>query len=449
MNRNDHIAIVGAGLAGTLLAVLMARRGARVELFERYPDPRARSIPAGRSINLALAERGRSALDAAGLLERVEGFALPMAGRMLHERDGDTHFQPYGQRSDEVIWSVHRGQLNRTLLDAADACGVSIHFDRALVAADFDARTLAFTDGQGTSHRHPFDLVVGADGAGSALRQAVDRVQPLGAREEPLGHGYMELTIAPAPDGGFRLRADALHIWPRGGFMMIALPNPDGSFTCTLFLDNDGDPGFKQLESPAAKRAFIEEQFGDAVPLMAQLDSELEANPIGYLATLYVDRWTLDDRAVILGDAAHAIVPFHGQGMNAAFEDTVALVRHLDGPHNRRQALADFQAERKPNADAIAAMALDNYLEMRDRVRDPSFQLKKELEFALEKRMPEHFIPRYSMVMFHPEIPYAQALERGEQQSHLLDALSRNHRSIESIDLDEAAARARRELPAP
>jgi len=449
MNSNDPITIVGAGLAGSLLAVLLTQRGARVELFERYSDPRSKRIPAGRSINLALAERGRTALAAANLLEIVETFALPMAGRMVHEGDGDSLFQSYGQRDDEVIWSVHRGQLNRTLLDAAEDCGVTIHFDRALADVDFDDRMLTFEDESGETYRHGFGLVVGADGAGSALRQAMDSVETLGAREEPLGHGYMELTIPPGPGGEFRMRADALHIWPRGGFMMIALPNPDGSFTCTLFLENDGDPGFKQLESPADKRAFIEAQFGDAVPLMPQLDDELATNPVGYLATLYVDRWTVDDRAVILGDAAHAIVPFHGQGMNAAFEDTVALVRHLEKATDRQQALAAFQAERKPNADAIAAMALDNYLEMRDRVRDPGFQLKKELEFALEKRMPDVFIPRYSMVMFHPEIPYAQALERGEQQARLLDALSQDHQSIDSIDLEAAATRARRELPAP
>jgi kynurenine 3-monooxygenase len=449
MNRNDRITIVGAGLAGTLLAVLLTRRGARVDLFERYPDPRAKRIPAGRSINLALAERGRSALDAAGLLERVEEFALPMAGRMLHDSNGGTLFQSYGQRADEVIWSVHRGQLNRTLLDAAEDSGVKIHFDRALAEVDFDERRLTFTDDDGAEHRHSFELAVGADGAGSALRRAMDRLEPLGVREEPLGHGYMELTIPPGPDGEFRMRADALHIWPRGGFMMIALPNPDGSFTCTLFLDNDGDPGFQQLDSAAAKRAFVEAQFADAVALMPDMDDELASNPVGYLATLYVDRWTLDDRAVILGDAAHAIVPFHGQGMNAAFEDTVALVNHLESNRDRQRALEAFQAERKPNADAIAAMALDNYLEMRDRVRDPRFQLQKELEFALEKRMPDRFIPRYSMVMFHADIPYAQALERGNQQARLLEALSRDHRSIEAIDLDAAADRVRRELPTP
>jgi len=449
MNHNDRITIVGAGLAGSLLAVLLTRRGARVELFERYPDPRSERIPAGRSINLALAERGRSALAAAGLLERVEAFALPMAGRMMHDRDGDTLFQSYGQRADEVIWSVHRGELNRALLDAAEECGVEMHFDRALAEADFDARTLTFRDRYDTEHRHDFDLVVGADGAGSALRQAMDQVAPLEGREEPLGHGYMELTIPPGPDNEFAMRADALHIWPRGGFMMIALPNPDRSFTCTLFLDNDGEPGFKQLESPSAKRAFIEAQFPDAVPLMPALDDELANNPVGYLGTLYVARWTLGDRAVILGDAAHAIVPFHGQGMNAAFEDTVALATHLESTPERERALQAFQAERKPNADAIAAMALDNYLEMRDRVRDPRFQLRKALEFALEERLPGRFIPRYSMVMFHPEIPYARALERGEQQARLLDALIQDHRSIESIDLDAAAARVRRHLPAP
>ncbi|MFU8830864.1 MAG: FAD-dependent oxidoreductase [Wenzhouxiangella sp.] len=442
------VTIVGAGLAGSLLAVLLARQGRSVELFERFPDPRRNTVPAGRSINLALAERGRAALATAGLLERVEQFALPMAGRMLHDDEGRTRLQRYGQRDDEVIWSVHRGHLNITLLDAATEAGVEIHFDRKLQSADFDQRQLCFTDSDGLRHSTDFELAIGADGAGSALRQAMSQVRDLGTREEPLGHGYLELTIAPGADGNFQMAPEALHIWPRGGFMMIALPNPDKSFTCTLFLDVDGDPGFKQLERPADRRAFLERHFADAVAKMTDLDRELAENPVGYLATLYVDRWRLDDCAVLLGDAAHAIVPFHGQGMNAAFEDTVALARLLEGHADTGEALAAFEAERKPNADAIAAMALDNYLEMRDRVREPRFHLKKELEWALEQRLPGQFIPRYSMVMFHPEIPYAEAFRRGQIQAELLDSLTAGHETLDSIDLDAASRKASRMLPA-
>ncbi len=454
---SEPITIVGAGLAGSLLAVELARLGQSVTVYERYPDPRRQQAPAGRSINLALAERGRSALARAGLLEQIEEFALPMAGRMLHDPSGDTRLQPYGQQDDEVIWSVHRGNLNLALINAAERAGVSLHFDRQLDSVDFQNRRLAFRDSNDQPHQADFRLAIGADGAGSALRQAMDRIHPVGQREEPLGHGYLELTIPPGEDGQFQLESDALHIWPRGGYMMIALPNPDASFTCTLFLATAGDndqPGFDQLSDPADMRRFLKANFADAVSLMPNLDQELAEHPVGYLATLYVDRWHLDDRAVLIGDAAHAIVPFHGQGMNAAFEDVIALADCLTDcmtdslvtKSADEKVLADFVAERKPNADAIAAMALDNYLEMRDRVRDPRFHLIKELEWALENRLPGRFIPRYQMVMFHPEISYAEAWRRGERQRELLESLTDGRDSISEVDLDRAEARVVREL---
>lgn len=442
------ISIVGAGLAGSLLALDLARRGQSVELFERYPDPRRQRVPAGRSINLALAERGRMALSKAGLLETVEAFSLPMRGRMLHDVNGETRLQRYGQRADEVIWSVHRGHLNQALLDAAEGAGVRIHFDHELASADFEKRELRFTNAAGETLTVAFRLAIGADGAGSALRRAMEQVRPLNAREVPLGHGYRELSIPPGPDGDFQLDPEALHIWPRGGYMMIALPNPDRSFTCTLFLANasseEDAPSFERLQDPAEMRRFLTREFPDAVERMSELDHELRNNPVGYLATLYTDHWHLDDRAVLIGDAAHAIVPFHGQGMNAAFEDVVALSDRLVERGISEAVLEDFVAERKPSADAIAAMALDNYLEMRDRVRDPRFHLIKQLEWALEARLGEAFIPRYQMVMFHPEISYAEAHRRGERQRELLERLTEGHESIEEIDLDQACQAARR-----
>ncbi len=443
---NRRITIVGAGLAGSLLGVRLARQGIETEILERWPDPRKSRIPAGRSINLALAERGREALRSAGVLETVERFALPMRGRMLHNEAGETTFQAYGQRENEIIWSVHRARLNEALLDAAEAHGVPIHFDRRLEQADFDACRLELVDSQGRHYQHDFELAVGADGAGSALRQAMAGETELGAREEPLGHGYLELTIPPDEQGRFRMEPEALHIWPRGGFMMIALPNPDASFTCTLFLDNDGDPGFEQLAEVGAMRQFLRDHFPDAVANMPDLETEIASNPVGYLATLYVDLWHLDDRAVLLGDAAHAIVPFHGQGMNAAFEDTVAFEKALLEAPDPGAALERFFRERKPNGDAIAAMALDNYLEMRDRVREPRFHLKKQLEWALEKRLPEQFIPRYAMVMFHPEISYAEANARGNAQDRLLESIIGEHTTLDQIDLDHATREAEAKL---
>ncbi len=449
MNNSESktISIVGAGLAGSLLAVELARRGVEVDVFERNPDPRSNRVPAGRSINLALAERGRAALHKAGLLDHIERFSLPMAGRMLHDREGQTQLQPYGQHDDEVIWSVHRGELNKALLTAAEAAGVNIRFGHTLDGVDFEARQMHFTDTEGDAHQLPFQLAIGADGAGSALRRAMQKVTAIEAREEPLGHGYCELTIPPGPDGDFQMVPEALHIWPRGGFMMIALPNPDRSFTCTLFLARESttpeQPSFAGLQDPAQMQAFLATQFPDAVRLMPELEREIREHPIGYLATLYVDRWHFRDQALLIGDAAHAIVPFHGQGMNAAFEDVSELVDRLATEAPDEAMLERFARERKPNADAIAAMALDNYLEMRDRVRDPRFQLMKELAWALESRLGDGFIPRYQMIMFHPEIPYADALRRGNRQRALLESLTECHSTLDEIDLNAACEQAR------
>ncbi len=462
-NSQSTITIAGAGLAGALLATLLARAGWSVEVFEKRADPRAVGYEGGRSINLALAERGLHALRQAGLHQSVLDQAVMMRGRMVHFADGRTDLQRYGKDDSEVIWSVHRGRLNLLLLDAAEAAGARIHFDMPLDGVDFDAKLLRLAnDRVGSIHEQKFDALIGADGAGSALRGAIDAITPLGERFESLGHGYKELEIPPARtaqvpreaggrerpparDGGFRIEPNALHIWPRGRYMCIALPNTERTFTVTLFLPlhADGDmPGFDALPDAAAARALFERDFSDALPLVPDFDADWSQHAIGTLGTLYLDRWHLDGRALLLGDAAHAMVPFHGQGMNCAFEDCVALARHIDGADDFESAFAAFEAERLPNARAIQQMALENYLEMRDRVDDADYLLQRELERLLATRHPDRFVPRYAMVTFR-RIPYATALARGSIQRELLVDATRGIARIEEVDmaaLDRAIA---------
>jgi len=431
---NRHITLIGAGLAGAVLATLLVQRGWRVDVYEKRGDPRVQGYGGGRSINLALAERGRHALRLAGADDAVMKHAVMMRGRMVHFLDGRTDLQRYGRDDSEVIWSVHRGELNVVLLDIAERAGARLHFDRGLSDVDFDARIATFTDPcDGSTHQAAFESLVGADGAGSALRAAMTKEIALGDRIESLGHSYKELEIPPARDGSFSIEPNALHIWPRGRYMCIALPNDERTFTVTLFLPNEGDPSFATVRDGAEARALFQRDFADALPLIPNLETDFERNPTGILATLTLDRWHLDGRAVLLGDAAHAMVPFHGQGMNCAFEDCVALAEQLDAQPDRASAFAAFQADRLPNARAIQQMALENYLEMRDRVDDDDYLLQRALERELAQRHPDRFMPRYAMVTFH-RIPYATAFERGRQQRELLVDLTRGHASLDTLD---------------
>ncbi|MCE3005116.1 MAG: FAD-dependent monooxygenase [Xanthomonadaceae bacterium] len=443
---SDRIVIAGAGLAGALLATLLARRGYEVAVFERRPDPRRAGYEGGRSINLALAERGMQALRIAGLEQDVLAQAVMMRGRMVHDLDGATHLLRYGRDDREVIWSVHRGRLNLTLLDAAEAAGARIHFGQRLLDVQFEAGIARLRcEDTGSECAIEAPVMIGADGAGSALRAAMQAVVPLGERFEPLGHGYKELEIPPAADGGYRIEANALHIWPRGGYMCIALPNAERSFTVTLFLPNAGAPPcFEALRTPADARALFQRDFADILPHLPDFDADFAGNPVGMLGTLRLDRWHLDGQAVLLGDAAHAIVPFHGQGMNCAFEDCVELDALLGESRDYHAAFAEFERRRKPNADAIADMALENYIEMRDLVDDPPFLLRKQVERALAERHPDTFVPRYAMVTFR-RTPYAVAKARGAVQWEIVDALARGHTRIEQVDLaaGDALVRAR------
>ena len=447
-SASQRIAIIGGGPAGSLLAILLARRGLAPLVIERgrrfsYSAPRG-----GRSINLALAARGIAALRRAGVEAEVAKLLIPMRGRMVHDLDGAQRFLPYGQRETEEIYSVSRATLNTVLYElAAQRHGVEYRFGEECVGVD--ARGMPLIDSGGAKKRFDADVVLAADGAGSEVRRALAARGAITAREELLDHGYKELTLA-ARGGEFALSPNALHIWPRGGFMLIGLPNPDRTFTATLFLPHRRGPSFEGVR-PTEARAFFDREFADAVPLIHALERDYAEHPVGVLGTVHCRPWSFANRVLLVGDAAHAIVPFHGQGMNAAFEDCVVL-DELIGRHRTERGhdwpaiFAAFEAERAPNARAIAEMALENYREMRDDVRDPKFQLRADLSFELERRFPGRFIPRYSMVMFHPEIPYVEAQRRGALQAEILRALSDSAESLAKVDFARAATLVERSL---
>ena len=409
--------IIGAGLAGSLLAILLARRGFKVAVYERRPDPRLAVANGGRSINLALAARGIRGLKLAGVLDRVMRFAIPMRGRMVHEHDGAAALQAYGVRPEEVIYSVARGDLNRTLIEAAaELPNVEFHFGQLCLGLVHEKNVLEMRDETTGRIYHIAALPsIATDGAGSEVRESLLAREVASVREEPLDHDYKELTI-PAVDGKPALDVNALHIWPRGGFMLIALPNPDATFTATLFLARTGANSFEGLRSPQDVDAFFSREFPSAKALMPDLAREFFEHPQGSLGTVYTKGWHLNGDVLLLGDAAHAIVPFHGQGMNCAFEDCAELDRLMDEHHNWAGLFEAFEHTRRPNTDAIAQMALENYVEMRETVLDPEYRKKKAEAEELERKDP-NFIPRYSMVMFHPEVPYGDALRRTRANS--------------------------------
>lgn len=412
MRRPDEVAIVGAGLAGCLLACFLARRGHRVTLYERRSDPRTAGPERGRSINLAISERGLDALRRIGLADVAMAEALPMPGRMIHPIDGQQEFQPYSAAGDRAINSIGRGALNNALLDAASRGG-EIRFDHRLTALDPRTGEMAF-DTPGGKVQATADVVFGTDGAGSAVR---GQLLAHGLTEEALDfldYGYKELTIPPV-GGEFALDPRALHIWPRRTSMMIALPNPDRSFTCTLFWPTGGTASFASLSSPAAIERHFREHYLDAVPLLTNLVDDYQHNPVGLLGTVHAEPWQFGGRVCLLGDAAHAIVPFYGQGANCAFEDVVELDRCLgDTGGDWAVALPLFERRRRINTEAIAEMALANFVEMRDKVASPLYQLGKKVEHALERRLPGHYVSRYELVSFSTT-PYAEVQRRVRQ----------------------------------
>ncbi len=420
------VGIVGAGLAGSLLACFLGRRGLRVRLYERRPDPRLGTVERGRSINLAISERGLDALRRVGLEAEVMADALPMRGRMIHPVDGPVDFQPYSARGDLAINSISRAALNAALLDAAEAQpGVDVLFDHRLVGLDRPSptgpveATFASAEGDRTVTAE-LPVVLGTDGAGSAVRGQLLATGVLDERLEFLDHGYKELHIPPR-NGDFALDPGALHIWPRGSSMMIALPNPDRSFTCTLFWPNGGHECFAALSSPAAIERHFRRHYPDVVELAPTLVEDYQHNPVGLLGTVYAQPWH-HGRIGLLGDAAHAIVPFYGQGANCAFEDVVELDRCLaESGGDWEVALARFDERRREHTDAIAAMALENFDEMRDKVASPVYRATKRIEHALERALPGRYASRYELVSFST-VPYADVRRRSRRQRALLAA---------------------------
>jgi kynurenine 3-monooxygenase len=443
------VRIIGAGPTGALLAILLQRRGHAVELYEIRPDPRGRPPESGRSINLALADRGIHALQLAGVFRDLEKALLPMRGRLIHDAGGGTSLQPYGQRPNELIYSISRHRLNQTLLEvAARQPGVTVHFEHRFETAEFDEGTALIRD-----LRHdrlisvPMHPLLATDGAGSWMRRRMNSVHLIDAHETDLEHGYKELSIPADAAGRHRMARDALHIWPRGNYMLIALPNDDGSFTATLFLAKQGEVSFESLTETADIERFLSQNFPDARELMPDRIAEFNDHPVGFLGTVSASPWHYRGMSALIGDSAHAIVPFHGQGMNCCFEDCVEFDACIPKHASWERVFAEFGALRKPNTDAIAVMALDNYLEMRERVAHPKFRLQQALSLELERRFPQRFIPRYSMVMFHHEIPYQTALQRGTVQAELLAELTAGAAStLSDIDFERAERKIRARL---
>lgn len=434
-----QITLVGAGLTGSLLSIFLAKRGFSVEIYERRPDMRKVEMSAGRSINLALSTRGTYALEQVGLLDRIMIQAIPMKGRMIHALDGGISFQPYGKNEAEVIYSVSRGGLNQSLMDLAEQHDVKINFNQKCTGINFNSSRLNFYDelsGQETTV--PAQVVIGTDGSASAIRTEMAKKRRFNFSQEYLEHGYKELMIPPGPDGSFLLEKNALHIWPRGTYMLIALPNPDGSFTCTLFFPFEGPYSFESLQTEEKVQSFFQQQFPDATALMPTLVNDFFTNPTGALMTIKSFPWSVEDSVLLLGDAAHAIVPFFGQGMNCSFEDCTyldaALQKYGD---DWKGAFREFESARKINTDAIADLAVDNFIEMRDRVADPHFLLKKRVGLALEEKYPMQFVPKYSMVTFH-RIPYSIALKFGKIQEEILDTLCASIQEVSQVDWELA-----------
>lgn len=439
-----QVALIGAGLVGSLLAIFLARRGLFVDLYERRPDMRTEKVSAGRSINLAISVRGINALEQLNLDKDILQAAVPMKGRMMHSPEGRLTFQPYGTDENDYINSISRATLNKELMTAAEATQkVKIFFNQRAADIDFDAGIVTFHDErEDRTYTKQYDLVIGTDGSASAVRNAMMRLPEHTCSEQALDYGYKELVILPTESGAFKLERNALHIWPRGSFMLIALPNFEGSFTCTLFLPWEGPVSFQHLNTPEQILEFFNKYFQDAVPLIDNLVETFQSNPTGHMVTVKTMPWNVDGRCLLVGDAAHGIVPFFGQGMNCGFEDCFILdqilneaddVSTIDWSH----VFGKLVRMRKENTDAIADMAVENFVEMRDKVADQKFLLAKAVEKILQKEFPGRYVGRYALVTFS-NVPYKLAYDAGVVCDGILDELTRDIEKPESVDLSKA-----------
>jgi len=410
---NSKFVLIGSGLAGGLLAAYLGRREYNVVLYERRADPREGNTVSGRSINLAISTRGIHALEQIGIADEALRHAIPMRGRMIHDKSGELHFTPYDVDPKKCINSIGRAALNTTVIEAAQRYpNVRVHFNQKCTDIDLDHAVAHFETANAPAAARG-DVVIGVDGAFSVVRKSMQmQIDGFEYDESYLAHGYKELTIPPGADGSWQMEKNALHIWPRKSFMMIALPNPDGSFTCTLFWEFEGPRSFATTKTDDNVRRFFNEEFPDAVPLMPTLLEDFRQNPTGSLVTIRCAPWYYRDKVCLVGDAAHAVVPFYGQGMNAAFEDCVVLDECLEKfPDNRERAFAEYFERRKENADALADLAIGNFIEMRDKTASRTFRAKKKLDHFLEATLRGIYLPLYTMVTF-TRIPYATAARR-------------------------------------
>jgi kynurenine 3-monooxygenase len=423
---SKQVTIVGAGLVGSLLSIYLAKRGYKINIYERRPDMRKVTMSAGRSINLALSDRGWKGLEGVGIAEEIKKIAIPMYGRFIHHKDGSTAYQPYG-KDQQAIYSVSRAEINMRLMDLAEQqAGVKIHFDKRCINVMRHTNEVFFEDNNThQTEKVKSDLVFGSDGAFAASRLSMqlssDRFE---YNQHYIECGYKELNIPEGKDKSFRMEKNALHIWPRGSFMMIALPNLEGNFTCTLFLPFEGEKSFSKLNTKEEVKKFFEEEFPDAVPLMPTYLEDFFHNPTSSLVTVKCFPWTFDNKIALIGDAAHAIVPFYGQGMNCGFEDCVVLNQLIE-KHNEdwNKIMPEYQELRKPDGDAIADLAVGNFIEMRDKTGDPKFLLQKKIEAKFSEKHPDKWIPLYSMVTYSPHIRYSYALKEGRHQQSIMDKI--------------------------